>query len=230
MVATSAVDERLLFEVAPPLMAEGRLTAFAHLHQLILSPQPERWSPALKDALRLAAIIYQCSRRVVADTGAVPTLPVVRRWRPQLRPSWSSVPASTLIWRDVDAKNIQPLPRTQRYLDDLPEIIIDRTLGSATPVVMPCNRDGYHWVVAGHISAFLARQRRPDVNVRVRLLERGVPRKRSLPEICADTAHLLEPLFRRHRRFLAGISIDDWEASFLAGFSRAQYFRIRGGK
>lgn len=221
------VDERLLYELAPPLTVSGRPAVVAYLRQLIQDPSPARWTPGLKDALRLAALTYQVANRVAGDLRLVPRPAMVRRWRPEVERGWRSVPASSLMWGGFEPKDVQPLPRTQPYLDDLSEAIVARALDWAPAVVMPVGRHGVHWVIASHVPALLARQRRPDADIRVRVLRGVVSRQRTLPDVCAGAVQLLGPLFRRYRRFLAGFAADDWEAQFLTGYSRAHYFRIK---
>ena len=227
-MAAARLDQGLLFEIAPPILASGRPTVLACLRKLIQNPDPKLWSPKLKDALRLAALTYQIVERVVSDSGVVSGSTSARSNKQKLERGWLSVPASTLVWTGSAAKNVRPLRRTQKFLDDLPDVVVDRLLGWTTPVVIPNAKNGENWVVAGHVPAVIARQRRPDAAVRVRWLRATIPRKRSFFDVCADTLEVLAPLYVLHRRFIAEISIDDWEAQFLTGYSRAHFFRLKG--
>lgn len=228
-MADLRVDERLRFELAPPIRVWGRLSVAAYLRGLLDDPEPRRWPLARKNALRLAAVTYQVAKCFTADLGAAPQPPTPRRWRPQLESGAQSVRAAALVWSGVEPWNVRPLPLTRAYLNLLPDDLVDRVLNWAPPVVVPFDRGSKYWVVACHVAALVARHRRPDADVSVRQLRGRVRRDRTLLDVCAGAVPALKPLFRRHRRFLARIAVDDAEARCLAGYSRAQYFRIKDG-
>lgn len=223
------VDERLWFELAPPVWVAGRPAVGTRIQQLLLDDEPERWTPALLNGLCLAALIYQFARRLIADCGAVAKAPPARRWHGAVKRDWIRVPGASLVWSGTSARDARPSPQTWTFLQDLPGSLVDRALRWAPPVVAPLPRNDGYGVVANHVSAVLARVRRPDEATRVHLFDGRIHGARRISVICAGATRVLEPLFRRYRRRLVDAAADGVEAKLLADYSRAQYFRLKGG-
>ena len=216
-------------EIAPPLRFGGRPLVVGQLHRLLAPSGPARWSTGKGHALLLAALNYQLTRRLLEDLDLAPQPLTPKRWRWKLRQGAERIPVSGIVWSGIGSAKAQPLPRTHAFVAEIPEALVRQALAWAPPVVEPADRHGDSAIVANHLSALLARQRLPDQRVQVWRMHYATARHRTLQEICQGIVHGLEPVYEQHRRRIAELAPDETQARLLSGYSRAQYFRLKGG-
>lgn len=223
-------SNRLLLEIAPPLKSGGRPLVVGQVHRLLSREGEARWSKGHSNALLLVALSYQLARRLLEDLALAPQPLAPRRLRWKLCPRPERIRASEIIWTGVGSVKAQPLPATHVFMAELPEALVLQALAWAPPVVEREDRHGNSAVVANHLTALLARQRLPNQRVQVRRMHYATPQHRTLPEICQGVVHVFEPVYARHQRRIAERAPDEMQARLLTGYSRAQYFRLKGGK
>ena len=199
------------------------------LHRLLAQDGETRWSTGKGNALLLAALNYQLARRLLEDLALAPQPLTPRRLRWKLRPGSARIPASGILWLGIGSAKTQPLPRTHAFMAELPEALVRQALAWAPPLVEPADRHGVSAVVANHLSALLARQRMLGQRVQVQRMHYATAQHHTLPEICQGIVHVLQPVYEQHRRRIAELAPDETQARLLSGYSRAQYFRLKGG-
>lgn len=216
-------------ELVPPLVSGRRPLVVGQVHRLLCQGYQARWTKSQHRVLLLVALSYQLAHRLLEDLALTPQpLPSRRlRWAPC--PRSERILATRIIWSSVGSARTQPLLRTHAFMAELPEALVSQTLAWAPPVVQPVDRNGACAVFANHLSALLARQRLPNQLIRVRRLQYGSALQRTLPEICQGIVHVLAPLYAEHRRRIAELAPDERQALLLTGYSRATYFRLKGG-
>ena len=230
-MACGGTSDRRVLEIAPPLLLAGRVLVVGQLHRLLTSRKPARWSTGKNHALLLAALNFQLARRLLDDLDLGPQPLTPRRWRWKLREGAEHIPVSGIVWSGVGSAQAQPLPRTHAFIAELPEALVRQVLAWAPPLVEPTtDRYGYSAVVANHLSALLARQRLLGQQVQVLRMCYATAQHRTLPEIAQSTVHALQPIYEQHRRRIVELALDQSQAHLLTGYSRAQYFRIKGGE
>lgn len=208
----------------------GRPLVVGQVHRLLAKAGEARWSKRHGNALLLVALSYQLARRLLEDLALAPRPLVHRRLRWKLCPRSERIRASEIIWTGVGSVKVQPLPVTHAFMAELPEALVRQVLEWAPPVVAREDRHGNSAVVANHLTALLARQRLQDQRVQVWRMHYATAQHRTLPEICQGIVHVLAPVHARHQRRIAELAPDATQARLLSGCSRAQYFRLKGGK
>ncbi len=218
-----------LLEIVPWIASGGRALVVGQAHRLLAQGDPGRWSKGQRHALLLLALSYQMARRLLEDLALEPAPLGPRTWRWKLCPGSEKIPASTLLWSGIGSGQVKPLPRTHGFMAELPETLVQQVLAWAPPVVAPADRSGNCLVMADHVSALLARHRLPGQRIRVvrTRYATGVPR--AIPEICQALVHALGPVFTAQERRIAEFAPDEAHARLLTGYSRAQYYRLKGG-
>ena len=177
----------------------------------------------------LVALSYQLARRLLEDLALAPQPLAPRRLRWKLRPGSARIPSSGILWSGIGSAKARPLPRTHAFMAELPEALVRQALAWAPPLVEPADRHGDSTVVANHLSALLARQRMLGQRVQVQRMHYATAQHRTLPEICQGIVHVLQPVYGQHRRRIAELAPDETQARLLTDYSRAQYFRLKGG-
>ena len=228
-MAAGPTSNRLLLEIVPPLKSGGRPLVVGQVHRLLSREGETRWPKGQRNALLLVALSYQLARRLLEDLALAPQPLAPRRLRWKLHPRSERIPASAISWTGVGSVKAQPLPATHAFMAELPEALLLQMLAWAPPVVEPV-RHGASAVVANLLTALLARQRLPDRRIQVWRMHYGTPQQRTLPEICQGMVHVLAPIYAQHQRRIAELAHDVTQACLLTGYSRAQYFRLKGGK
>lgn len=208
----------------------GRPLVVGQVHRLLAKAGEARWSKRHSNALLLVALSYQLARRLLEDLALAPQLLEPRRLRWKLCPRFERIRASEIIWTGVGSVKAQPLPATHAFMAELPKALVLQALAWAPPVVEREDQHGNSAVVANHLTALLARQRMPDQRVQVWRMHYAAPQHRTLPEICQGIVHVLAPVYAQHQRRIAELAPNATQACLLTGYSRAQYFRLKGGK
>lgn len=225
---SSVIDERVLFEVAPPVELPRAWAPSVYL-RAFLGWQSAR-HPTTSNAaptLLTAAVTYQFASAVLADFDLAPAILQARRCRRAIAPRWLTVPATALVWGERTPRLAQLMPHSRAYLELLPRSLVDRLLRWAPPVVLAADRDKRYQVVANVVSAVGARWHMPEREIQVRLLQGRVSR-RSLEVMCADAVALLGPVYFGYRDVIAYCAKRARWGVLLSGYSRAQFFRTRG--
>lgn len=223
-----SIPPGLLFALAPPIVLWGHSAVAFQLRKLVSVQALRKPLPVTDRVLRLASLEYRLAHCVVADRRAHVGLPACEDGSCNLAPGSSLVPAAALSWEGPVAAQARPLLLTAAFLQEVPEPLLDQVLEWAPPVVAPTSSWGRWTVVANHFCALLARQRRPGRSVRVRRVVSPPSRIYSLSEMAQATACLFAPVCEHEIRRVAKLAAGPDEAWLLTGYSRAEYFRVKG--
>lgn len=227
-VQNATIMPGLLFALAPPIMLWGRSTVVFGLRKLLFDQALRKSSASMGCALRLATLEYRISHCIVSDHRTHLELPAADAGRYNLASGSHLVQAADLRWEGPIAVEARPLPLTAVFVRAVPEPLVDHVLEWAPPVVGPTSAWGRWTVVANHFSALLARQRRPGRSVRVRRVVSPPSSIYSLLEVAQAAACLFAPVCEHAVQRVAELAESADEAWLLTGYSRAEYFRIKG--
>lgn len=197
----------ILRELAAPLQRGGRDLPCARVYRWLASGSIGSQGPrarSQRDALFLCGVLVSCAQRVLADLNyPLPPMVVAQRWSCGTGPRDARVPALALVWASPTQSHRPAMPLTARWIDQMPEALVDSVLRWAPPVVNPADRRGNHVVIAHHLCGLLARHRYPGSLIRVRVLDRSSGIRRNAAEICVAIDAVMKGLLRANEMFVA---------------------------